>query len=149
LSSRLFLSDEVKKETTSISPPAADDTNALADQLQSSSTTTTEEPQSETQKLLAQIKDAGIAGVISYAAWEVLFWAVSLPLVVGAYIAATGHTPNLNDSTDVAQLSGEALAFVNLARLVVPVRIGLALSTIPWVQSNIVDRFGNKEEDGV
>lgn len=40
----------------------------------------------------------------------------------------------------MAQLGAEAFAFVNLARFAVPIRIGLALATVPWVQSNIVDR---------
>ena len=40
----------------------------------------------------------------------------------------------------------EAFAFVNVARFAVPLRIGLALGTTPWVQSNIVDKF-QKEKD--
>ena len=35
----------------------------------------------------------------------------------------------------------EAFAFVNFARFAVPLRIGLALSTTPWIQTNILDRF--------
>ena len=44
------------------------------------------------------------------------------------------------------QLGAEAFAFVNVARFAVPVRIGLALSTVPWVQSNIIDRFSSRSE---
>jgi hypothetical protein len=38
---------------------------------------------------------------------------------------------------------------VNFARFAVPLRIGLALGTTPWVQENIVDRFlmGKQEEE--
>ena len=32
----------------------------------------------ETQKLMKQVKEAGTAGVISYALWELAFWAVSV-----------------------------------------------------------------------
>ena len=47
---------------------------------------------------------------------------------------------------DLAKLGAEAFAFVNVARFAVPLRIGLALGTTPWVQSNIVDKFQKKDE---
>lgn len=96
---------------------------------------------SETEKLLKQVKEAGLAGVISYALWELGFWAVSVPVVLFGYYEVTGHWPDLSDKADIAKLSAEAFAFVNFARFAVPLRIGLALSTTPWIQSNIVDRF--------
>ena len=37
-----------------------------------------EEELSETQKLMKQVKEAGTAGVISYALWELGFWALSV-----------------------------------------------------------------------
>ena len=37
-----------------------------------------EEDLSETQKLMKQVKEAGTAGVISYALWEMGFWALSV-----------------------------------------------------------------------
>ena len=39
-----------------------------------------EEELSETQKLMKQVKEAGTAGVISYALWELGFWALSVRL---------------------------------------------------------------------
>ena len=82
----------------------------------------------------------------------------------------TGHWPDLSDKDDIAKLTAEAFAFVNFARFAVPLRIGkqlrangyvflttdnfdalgLALSTTPWIQENIVDRFliNKKEDDG-
>jgi hypothetical protein len=45
------------------------------------------------------------------------------------------------------KLGAEAFAFVNFARFAVPLRIGLALSTTPWIQDNVVDRFNNKDEE--
>jgi len=44
------------------------------------------------------------------------------------------------------KLGAEAFAFVNFARFAVPLRIGLALSTTPWIQKNIVDRFKKDDE---
>lgn len=37
-----------------------------------------EEELSETKKLLQKVKQAGTAGAISYAAWELAFWGVSI-----------------------------------------------------------------------
>ena len=48
----------------------------------------------------------------------------------------------------MSKLGPEAFAFVNFARFAVPLRIGLALGTTPWVQENIVDVFlVEKESD--
>ena len=54
---------------------------------------------------------------------------------------ATGHLPDFGSKEDMAQLGAEAFAFVNVARFAVPLRIGLALGTVPWVQRNLVDRI--------
>lgn len=106
-----------------------------------------EEELSETQKLMQQVKDAGVAGGISYALWELGFWTLSIPVCLSAYYGLTGHLPDLSDQEDLKKLGGEAFAFVNFARFAVPLRIGLALSTTPWVQQNIVDRFMKKDEE--
>lgn len=102
---------------------------------------------SETKKLMQKVKDAGIAGVISYAFWELGFWTVSIPVCIAAYRQVTGHWPDFSNQEDLKQLGAEAFAFVNVARFAVPLRIGLALSTTPWIQKNIVDRFSSKEKD--
>ena len=52
----------------------------------------------------------------------------------------------MNDKDDISKLGAEAFAFVNFARFAVPLRIGLALGTIPWIQENIVDVFLVDEE---
>lgn len=101
---------------------------------------------SETKRLLQQVKDAGTAGVISYALWELGFWAVSAPVVLFGYYEFTGHLPDLSNNDDITKLSAEAFAFVNFARFAVPLRIGLALSTTPWIQNNIVDKFMKKND---
>jgi hypothetical protein len=104
-----------------------------------------EEELSETKKLMQQVKDAGTAGIISYALWEVGFWAVSVPVVFAGYREVTGHWPDVSNKEDVEKLGAEAFAFVNFARFAVPLRIGLALGTTPWIQENIMDRFFPKE----
>lgn len=105
-----------------------------------------EEELSESKKLLQQVKDAGAAGIISYIFWEWAFWGVSVPVCIYGYYAATGHFPDFQNQEDLSKLGAEAFAFVNVARFAVPLRIGLALSTTPWVQSNIVDKFQKKDE---
>lgn len=108
-----------------------------------------EEEISETDKLLQQVKDSGLAGVISYALWELGFWTVSIPVCIFGYREVTGHWPDLQNAEDLEKLGAEAFAFVNFARFAVPLRIGLALSTTPWIQSNIVDRFMHKDDQPV
>ena len=123
-------------------------------QQQASATITTdsiaeseEKELSQTEQLLKKIKEAGTAGVISYALWELGFWALSVPVCVFGYYQLVGHWPDFSNPEDTAKLGGEAFAFVNFARFAVPLRIGLALSTTPWIQENVVDKFGNKEDE--
>jgi len=102
---------------------------------------------SESEKLLQKIKDAGTAGFISYAAWEWAFWMLSIPVCSVAYYQLNGHWPDFSNQEDMAKLGAEAFAFVNFARFAVPLRIGLALSTTPWVEENVVQRFFKKEDE--
>jgi hypothetical protein len=50
-----------------------------------------EEEENETEKLMRQVKESGVAGVISYAAWELGFWTVSVPVCVFGYRELTGY----------------------------------------------------------
>mmetsp|Transcript_15635 Transcript_15635/g.32352 ORF Transcript_15635/g.32352 Transcript_15635/m.32352 type:complete len:274 (-) Transcript_15635:130-951(-) len=135
------VTEESSLETKTEAPPSAiwnSDQAAASDQ---------DQDVNETQNLMQQVKDAGIAGVISYAGWELAFWAFSVPVCIAAYKGATGHWPDFSDSEDMRQLGVEAFAFVNFARFAVPLRIGLALSTTPWIRRNIVDRFQLDKSD--
>ena len=98
----------------------------------------------KTKTLLNQIKDAGLAGAISYALWEGGFWTFAITACIAAYKQFTGHWPDLSNQEDLQQLGAEAFAFTNVARFAVPFRIGLALSTAPFVQENIIDRFSSR-----
>jgi len=104
-----------------------------------------EEELDENKKLLQKVKDAGVAGIISYVFWEWAFWGISIPVCIFGYYEVTGHWPDLSNAEDQAKLGAEAFAFVNVARFAIPLRIGLALSTTPWVQNNIVDKFQKKD----
>ena len=97
--------------------------------------------------LIQKVKDAGVAGAISYAFWELGFWGISIPICVVGYNKFTGHWPDISNGEDMKQLGGEIFAFANVARLAVPLRIGLALSTVPWVEENIVQKFRKDESD--
>ena len=59
---------------------------------------------SEVQKMMTQIKEAGAAGIISYALWEFGFWALSIPVVLFGYFQFTGHMPDFSDRDDVSKL---------------------------------------------
>ena len=50
-----------------------------------------EEEETETENLMRQVKESGVAGVISYAAWELGFWTVSVPVCVFGYREVTGY----------------------------------------------------------
>ncbi|KAL3799948.1 hypothetical protein HJC23_007421 [Cyclotella cryptica] len=102
---------------------------------------------SETQKLLQKVKQAGTAGAISYALWELGFWGISIPVCIFGYREVTGHWPDLTNSEDLQKVGAEAFAFVNFARLAVPLRIGLALSTTGWIDENVVQKFMKKDKE--
>ena len=58
-----------------------------------------------------------------------------------------GRTPlcaDLSNGEDQAKVGASVFAFVNVARFAVPLRVGLALSTTPWVDDNIVQPFLSK-----
>jgi hypothetical protein len=66
---------------------------------------------------------------------------VSSAVAAVGFKNVTGHWPDFSNPEDLKKIGAEAFVFVNVARFSVPLRIGLALTTTPWVQSNIVDRF--------
>jgi hypothetical protein len=105
-----------------------------------------EAEEEDSKSMMQKVKDAGTAGIISYIFWEWAFWGFSVPVACFGFQAATGHWPNFSDQEDLAKLGAEAFAFVNVARFAIPLRIGLALGTTPWVQANIVDKFQKKDD---
>merc|ERR1719388_517443 len=104
-----------------------------------------EEEQEDSKAMMQKVKDAGVAGIISYIFWEWAFWGVGAAVGVAGFSAATGHWPDFSNQDDLAKIGAEAFAFVNVARFAIPLRIGLALGTTPWVQANVVDKFQKKD----
>ena len=93
------------------------------------------------------LQEFGLAGTLSFILWEWAFWLIGGGGAVAAYVQATGHMPDLSNKEELAATGGSAFAFINVARLAVPVRIGLAVSTAPWVEENVVMKFGLKGND--
>ena len=94
------------------------------------------------KELTAEIKKWGLAGGISYGAFELLFWVVSVPIACLAFIAGNGHVPDMSNVEDAGKVSAWSLGFITLARFAVPFRIGIALALAPWVDENVCQRFG-------
>jgi len=42
--------------------------------------------------MMQQVKDAGVAGIISYVFWEWAFWGVSVPVCIFGYREVRQHT---------------------------------------------------------
>ena len=125
----------------------SDQGNGEANGASSVALATDTESKEEEEDLMQKVKDSGLAGVISYAAWELAFWLFSIPVALFGYKELAGHWPDFSDKEDMAKLGAEAFAFVNFARFAVPLRLGLALSTTEWVKENIVDIYFPKKED--
>jgi len=107
-----------------------------------------EEPKKE--NMMTKVKNAGIAGLISYAAWEFVFWTVSVPAAIFAYHQTTGEWPSFDNPESTAKVSAVVFGFLNVARALVPVRIGITLATVPLVDKYIVKPLGigkNKDEE--
>jgi hypothetical protein len=104
----------------------------------------------EGENLMEQIKCAGRAGIISYILWEWAFWIGAGGIAAITYYQATGGWPDLSNPDDQAKVGASAFALVNVARFAVPLRIGLALGSTPWVDDNIVKPFlgGDDDDDG-
>jgi hypothetical protein len=126
--------------TTIVEEPEGEQVMAVEEDMEE------EKELSETEKLMKKVKASGTAGIVSYALWELAFWALSVPVCVFGYREVTGHWPDFSNTEDMQKLGAEAFAFVNFARFAVPLRIGLALSTTPWIKENVVDKFKKEEE---
>lgn len=113
----------------------------LKPENQEEATAVVEGKEDETAKGFKAIKEAGKAGAISLFLWEGAFWIIAVPIVTFGYYQTNGHFPDFTDKSDLSILGAEVFVFANAARFALPLRIGLAITTIPWVQENIVDRF--------
>ena len=104
------------------------------------------DPKEKMTQMMKPIKEAGVAGAVSLFLWEAAFWIISIPVCSIAYYKTTGSWPDWSNAEDVAKVSAEAFAFANIARFALPLRVGLAVATTPWVQANLIDRFAKKDD---
>jgi len=94
---------------------------------------------------MADVKKFGAAGILAYVLTELAFWAVAFPVASTALYQTSGHWPDvINDATDRTTVLGFIFAGANVARLLVPVRLGAALALAPWVDENITNRENNE-----
>ena len=118
---------------------------------------------------MEDVKKYGVAGTIAYILTELAFWAVAFPVAsttfyntAGQWPTRTrtltpnrgsdpdphpipnqaGHWPDFSDGGDRAAVIGSIFLGANVARLAVPLRFGVAFAAAPWVDENIVKRFG-------
>lgn len=115
---------------------------SLDDKKQTLIPTTTEDEKVSEKKeltLTEKVKNAGISGVFAYALTELGFWIISLPSAILYYHYQTNEWLNFNTSEDQVKVAAFSAAFVSFARLVVPLRLGLALALTPFINKTIVE----------
>ena len=98
----------------------------------------------DANKVMETIRDAGVAGIISYGVVQLGFFGAAIPAGLFGYYKLTGHWPDLSNAEDQAQLTAEALTFLGFSRLLIPARIALALALTQGVQTNILDNLKPK-----
>lgn len=97
---------------------------------------------------MADVKKFGLSGTIAYILTELAFWAVAFPVASTTYYQSFGHWPDvINDGSDRTTVLGFIFAGANIARLLVPLRLGAALALAPWVDENILKSKGDEEEE--
>ena len=90
---------------------------------------------------MADVKKYGVSGTLAYVLTELAFWAVAFPVASTALYQTSGHWPDvINDTADRATVLGFIFAGANVARLLVPLRLGAALALAPWVDENLLNR---------
>jgi hypothetical protein len=88
------------------------------------------------------VKKYGVAGTVAYVLTELAFWVVAFPVAAYALYQSTGHWPDVvNDNTDRAAVLAFIFAGANVARAFVPIRLGAALASAPWVDENILSKM--------
>ena len=96
---------------------------------------------------MADVKKFGVSGTVAYVLTELAFWAVAFPVASTALYQTTGHWPDVfNDNGDRAAVLAFIFTGANIARLLVPLRLGAALALAPWVDENIINRGASEQE---
>jgi Protein of unknown function (DUF2499) len=98
---------------------------------------------------MATVKEFGVAGTLAYVLTELAFWAVAFPVAAAALYQSTGHWPNvIEDTGDRAAVAALVFAGANVARVLVPLRLGAAIALAPWVQENIIKGGSSDKVNG-
>jgi hypothetical protein len=98
-----------------------------------------EENEDGEEALMEKVKKYGIAGVISYVFWDGGFWTVGGLGGYLSYFLTTGQWPDISVAQQASAVGAVSFAIVNLG---LPLRVALAVSSAPWIDENIVQRFG-------
>mmetsp|Transcript_58037 Transcript_58037/g.141845 ORF Transcript_58037/g.141845 Transcript_58037/m.141845 type:complete len:574 (+) Transcript_58037:52-1773(+) len=94
----------------------------------------------DTSLSMTDVKKYGKAGIVAYVLTELAFWIVAFPVASTALYQSTGHWPDvINDTGDRTAVLAFIFAGANVARALVPLRLGAALALAPWVDENIFD----------
>uniref|UniRef100_A0A7S2USK8 DUF1279 domain-containing protein n=1 Tax=Fibrocapsa japonica TaxID=94617 RepID=A0A7S2USK8_9STRA len=96
---------------------------------------------------IEKVKSAGLAGALSYGAFELLFWVVSTPLAILAYHQTTGEWPDLSSAEGKGKVLALTTGFLTFARLAVPFRIATALALTPAMDKYVVQKYFSKKND--
>jgi len=95
---------------------------------------------------MADVKKYGISGTVAYILTELAFWVVAFPVAATALYQSTGHWPDIiHESADRTAVLAFIFAGANIARLLVPLRLGAALALAPWVDENLLSGRGSAE----
>ena len=93
------------------------------------------------------VKKFGVSGTVAYVLTELAFWIVAFPVAAFALYQSTGHWPDvINETGDRAAVLAFIFAGANVARAFVPLRLGAALALAPWVDENLLSRFGGDDD---
>ena len=101
----------------------------------------------ESSDPLAMVKQAGLAGIVSYFCVEVSFFAIALPIGYFVWHESTGEWLQplllLKDSSneDKARLVSLILGYIVLLKTLFPLRLGTTLLLTPRMRS-LFDRLG-------
>jgi len=104
-------------------------------------------PEDERVDAMTRIKNSGRAGIVAYAITEGGFWLSSGPFAFALLALTTGEIPDINTDEGKQAIGSAAFILINFARLIVPARIALALGLAPWVDENLIQRFGGDAEE--
>lgn len=87
------------------------------------------------------VKKYGSAGTAAYVITEVIFWVVAVPAACAIFYNTVGRWPDLSDDADKAVVLGFVFAASNVARLLLPLRLGAALALAPWLEEQVLSRL--------